>query len=156
MPDLVTRRPYSRRAGEDTITWPNGSQFHVLTDPADTIGRFSLLEDRSTQGFAPGPHLHREADEAWYLLEGELQVYVGNQVFQATAGSFILIPRGTSHSFMVISEVARKLILFSPSGDEEVFRSATEPLPDGYTRPDWIRHTMESVGMERVPAPPWE
>jgi mannose-6-phosphate isomerase-like protein (cupin superfamily) len=118
--------------------------------------RMHHLEDRSTQGFASGPHLHREADEAWYLLEGELQVYVGNQMLRATAGSLILIPRGTPHNLTVVSEVARKLICFSPSGDEKIFRFATEPLPDGYTRQDWIRHMMESVGMERVPAPPWE
>jgi len=44
-------------------------------------------------------HVHHNDDEAWYVLEGELCVQVGEQVVQAKAGSAVLVPRGTPHTY---------------------------------------------------------
>jgi mannose-6-phosphate isomerase-like protein (cupin superfamily) len=43
--------------------------------------------------------LHHSDDEAWYVLEGRLQVKVGNDVFEARAGSSVFVPRGTPHTY---------------------------------------------------------
>jgi len=45
------------------------------------------------------PHLHRNDDEAWYVLEGTLRVRVGNQEVEAHAGSAVFVPRGTPHTY---------------------------------------------------------
>jgi len=57
-------------------------------------------------GGPPGPprliaplHLHHRDDEAWYVLEGSLLVQVGNQVIEARAGSGVLVPKGTPHTY---------------------------------------------------------
>jgi mannose-6-phosphate isomerase-like protein (cupin superfamily) len=57
-------------------------------------------------GGPPGPprwiaplHLHRNDDEAWYVLEGTLCVRVGTDVVEAPAGSAVLVPRGTPHTY---------------------------------------------------------
>ena len=44
-------------------------------------------------------HLHHHDDEAWYVLEGVLRVRVGDQEVEARAGSGLLVPRGTSHTY---------------------------------------------------------
>ena len=44
-------------------------------------------------------HLHRHDDEIWYVLEGVLHVRVGAEVFEARAGSAVLAPRGTPHTY---------------------------------------------------------
>ena len=44
-------------------------------------------------------HLHRNDDEAWYVLEGALCVRVGNEVVEARAGTSVLVPRGTVHTY---------------------------------------------------------
>ena len=44
-------------------------------------------------------HLHRLCDEAWYVLEGSLCVRVGEEVVTLTAGSAVLVERGTPHTF---------------------------------------------------------
>ena len=44
-------------------------------------------------------HLHHHDDEAWYVLEGTLGVKIGNDVVEAPAGSAVLVPRGTSHTY---------------------------------------------------------
>ena len=57
-------------------------------------------------GGPPGPprwiaplHLHRSDDEAWYVLEGVLCVRKGKDVVEARAGSAVLVPRGTPHTY---------------------------------------------------------
>lgn len=44
-------------------------------------------------------HLHRNDDEAWYVLEGTLCVRVGEQVVEAKAGAAVFVPRGTAHTY---------------------------------------------------------
>lgn len=43
-------------------------------------------------------HLHRNDDEAWYVLEGVLCVKVGDEDVELRAGSGVLVPRGTPHT----------------------------------------------------------
>lgn len=45
------------------------------------------------------PHLHRNDDEAWYVLEGSLRVRVGMEVVEAGAGAAVFVPRGTPHTY---------------------------------------------------------
>ncbi len=45
------------------------------------------------------PHLHRNDDEAWYVLEGTLRVRVGKEVVEAGAGAAVFVPRGTAHAY---------------------------------------------------------
>ena len=66
---------------------------------------FVVAEWKDTGG-PPGPprwiaplHLHRRDDEAWYVLEGDLCVRVGDKVVEATAGSAVFVPRGTAHTY---------------------------------------------------------
>lgn len=57
-------------------------------------------------GGPPGPprwiapfHLHRNDDEAWYVLEGTLVVRVGKDDVEVRPGSGVLVPRGTPHTY---------------------------------------------------------
>ena len=66
---------------------------------------FVVAEWKDTGG-PPGPprwiaplHLHRNDDEAWYVLEGTLCVRLGKDVVEARAGSAVLVPRGTAHTY---------------------------------------------------------
>ena len=44
-------------------------------------------------------HLHRNDDEAWYVLEGTLNVLVGSEEIEAQAGASVVVPRGTPHTY---------------------------------------------------------
>jgi len=44
-------------------------------------------------------HLHRSDDEVWYVLEGVLRVRVGNDDVELRAGSGVLVPRDTPHTY---------------------------------------------------------
>lgn len=70
-----------------------------------TSASFVVAEWKDAGG-PPGPprwiaplHLHRNDDEAWYVLEGTLCVRVGKDVVEAPAGSAVFVPRGTAHTY---------------------------------------------------------
>jgi mannose-6-phosphate isomerase-like protein (cupin superfamily) len=65
-----------------------------------------VIAEWKDAGGIPGPprwiaplHLHRDDDEAWYVLEGKLQVRVGEEIHEASAGCAVFVPRGTAHTY---------------------------------------------------------
>src|SRR5262249_53884601 len=44
-------------------------------------------------------HVHHSDDEAWYVLEGVLRVQLREREVELRAGSGILVPRGTPHTY---------------------------------------------------------
>jgi mannose-6-phosphate isomerase-like protein (cupin superfamily) len=68
-------------------------------------GDFVIAEWRDAGGpagerrlIAP-PHVHHHDEEAWYVLEGTLCIQMAENVVEARAGSGVLVPRGTPHTY---------------------------------------------------------
>ena len=135
-----------------------GNELVVKALEADTRGAYSLLEWRSERAGAwVPPHIHQAEEEAWYVLEGELTFRIEDRTIPAPAGSFILVPRGTLHSFANTGGPARYLQLFSPGGMERYFAERAALLKD--VAPDTRDRTALSdlnrrYGMEFVEASP--
>jgi quercetin dioxygenase-like cupin family protein len=45
------------------------------------------------------PHLHREIEESFYILDGRFTFTVGEERIEAVPGTYLLVPRGTAHAF---------------------------------------------------------
>ena len=114
--------PYARRAGRGTSVWYMGCLFTVLAASEDTGGRFGLLEMVLPQGREPSRHLHRHDDEGFYVLEGRLTFYVGEEVLEAGPGAFVFLPRGVPHSYTLATDEVRMLGVVAPGGLEGHFR----------------------------------
>lgn len=67
----------------------------------DTDGALTLLEADEPANFGPPLHLHREAAEAFYVLEGEYFIFIEGAEHRCPAGTFIFIPAGIEHGFRV-------------------------------------------------------
>jgi mannose-6-phosphate isomerase-like protein (cupin superfamily) len=83
-------------------------------------GNFVVAEWRDAGGPPEPPrwiaplHLHRSDDEAWYVLEGALRVRMGEKIVEAHAGSAVLVPRGTPHTYWNAgSEPLRYLLIMT-------------------------------------------
>ena len=112
--------------GEGKIVPVPGHQVTHKVVGADTDGAYSLLEVELV-GDGPPQHIHKAEDEAFYVLEGEINVLLGERTIRATAGSFVLIPRGTVHTFSRVGqEPAKLLAIFSPPGVEQFFDEAVD------------------------------
>lgn len=57
-------------------------------------------------------HVHHDAAEAFYVLEGEYLLFLGDEVLSGPAGSFVYIPQGALHGFRVGKKTSRKLNLY--------------------------------------------
>jgi quercetin dioxygenase-like cupin family protein len=81
-----------------------------------TAGQVVIMEMAVPAGAASPPaHIHRQGGESWYVLEGELDVLVGNQQGRYGPGSFVMIPAGTPHRFANTgTETVRVLLTMTP------------------------------------------
>jgi quercetin dioxygenase-like cupin family protein len=67
-----------------------------------------------------GPHHHRERDEFFYVLEGELVLRIGDETHTARAGTFAFVPRETVHGcHNASSKSATLLVVQHPAGFEQ-------------------------------------
>jgi mannose-6-phosphate isomerase-like protein (cupin superfamily) len=88
-----------------------------------SAGPSFVVAEWKDAGGPPGPprwiaplHLHRNDDEAWYVLEGTLRVRVGKDVVEASAGAAVLVPRGTAHTYWNHGPgIVRYLLVMTPN-----------------------------------------
>ena len=77
----------------------------------------SLLEVVFDPGSGVDPHFHKGHSDSFFILEGELEFHVGDEVFTATAGSYVLAPPNVVHFFRNLGDrPARVLNLHTPGG----------------------------------------
>ena len=108
----------------------------VCLSGADTGGAYCLLEVALAPGMSVPRHTHTREDEAYFVLAGELEVVVGDEVFVLRAGDTLMAPRDISHQLRNSGNVENHyLLVFSPSGFEEFLRVTAVPAPDGAAAP---------------------
>jgi quercetin dioxygenase-like cupin family protein len=112
--------------------WFDGGLLTFKATGAHTAGALLLLEVLQPEGKTPPLHVHPEADETFYVLEGELLVHVDGTEQSATKGGVLVVPRGTPHSFLITSQSARILLAFTPASVvmEDFVRRASQPATD--------------------------
>jgi quercetin dioxygenase-like cupin family protein len=110
---------YVYRPGEAELRWMGDTSTYFLATGEKTDGAFSLVDERSVRGESVPLHRHPGDMESFYVLEGELTLYIGDQAgVRLGAGSFTHIPGETVHGFRIESESARYLILTTPRHGE--------------------------------------
>ena len=87
-----------------------GSQnFHKIKSK-DTNGVFSVMEFVTPPGKGVSLHVHEREDELVYLLDGEIEVTLGDQKMKAIPGVMALLPRGIPHGFTNIGNKPSRLL----------------------------------------------
>jgi quercetin dioxygenase-like cupin family protein len=98
---------------------------------AQTAGAWSLFEIATQNG--PPPHKH-PWEEAYYIVEGEVEFHIEGQSTKVGRGSFVDVGPNVVHTYQVKSPSARLLVWASPAGLEHFFedlaREITEMPPD--------------------------
>jgi quercetin dioxygenase-like cupin family protein len=87
-------------AGERRSVWATGDTCTFKVVGEDTGGALTLFVDFVPPQGGPPPHIHHREEEAFYLLEGELEFQAEeDRTLTVDAGSFLYIPKGTVHGF---------------------------------------------------------
>lgn len=131
MNSTATRQPIVRHDQEGDATWFLNGLMTMKATSDETGGAYCLMEHLLTAASNPPPHIQHHEEEAFYVLDGEMEFEVDGSVVLARPGSFALVPRGAAHTFRVLSETARVLVITSggaPNGGlEDFFQSAGVP-----------------------------
>lgn len=122
-----TTNGYILGPDEGEALWFNGGLGLLKATGDLTEGRFAAMELLAPKGFASPLHIHRQEDEFFVVLSGEVRVQHGEDVIEAIAGSLIYGPRNVPHAFRVDSAEARLLLFFGPAGVEGFFREGGKP-----------------------------
>jgi quercetin dioxygenase-like cupin family protein len=94
----------------------------------DTNGKYTMFEVIDTADNTVPFHSH-PWEETFYILEGEVEIQVGEHRSIATVGSLNYIPANIPHKFKICSEIARMLVIISPASAEEFYREIAEKIP---------------------------
>ena len=109
--------------------WFFDNLVYVHVDGAQSGGAYSLSETWGARGDMPPLHVHHRNDETFYVLEGDVRLFVGDREILLPTGQAALAPRDVPHTYRVESDRARWLVINSPAGFEQFLRAAGEPAP---------------------------
>ena len=113
--------------GEGEAYWFLGTLSTIKASAESTGGGVAVIETLAPRGSGSPLHVHSREDEWFYVIEGELTVWVDGRSSVAPAGSFVFGPKGLPHTFTVSSEAARFLLVTEPAGFEAFIRALGEP-----------------------------
>ena len=132
--------PLGRRS-DGVIIAPDGSEVRLLLTEEHGATRSSVVEVSIGPGAASRPVRHRTVEEAWYVIEGEGEVWrcpPGASVAEAppmrvSPGDALVIPTGWAFQFRAMPGVGLRFICVTmppwPGMDEAVEVAEGGPWP---------------------------
>jgi mannose-6-phosphate isomerase-like protein (cupin superfamily) len=147
----MTVRVLSRGEAQQRYT-ARGSVMFFKAVAAQDGGDLSLMERTLPPGGRrPPPHRHANCSEAYFVLDGLVSVTVEDEELTVGAEGFVLVPRGTAHTFGNAAErEARLLVIHAPAMDAYFaglhdLWNRDEPPSPGEERALMARFGMETV-----------
>ena len=129
-----------------------GMPLRMLCEARETGGAWSLFEEEVPLGMGPPPHRH-DWDEAYYILEGEIDFLVDGVPVKSRTGDFNYLPRNTVHGFKGASPSPSRVLIFAaPAHGSEFFQelnSEVRSIPDDLAK---IPEIGQRHGIEFMPA----
>ncbi len=118
----IKQQPILSLPDKDTnIGFPGTDIFHRAKS-GDTDQVFSAVELVTQPGQGVMVHVHDYEDELVYVVDGEIEVTLGDQTMTATAGVLALLPRGIPHGFTNIgNKPSRVLDVILPGKFDQYF-----------------------------------
>lgn len=121
------------RPGDGEVVLRGPTQMRILEDGRTTQHRLGVGEITiapHTDG--PPQHRHAQHDEGFYVVAGTARFTVGEETYDADAGTFVMIPPGAPHTFANPgAEPAVLLNTFTPDLYVEYFRDLRDLIASG-------------------------
>jgi quercetin dioxygenase-like cupin family protein len=90
---------YALGPDEGEALWFQGARLLVKATADQTEGRFAAVEFLAPKGVAAPLHVHRDDDEFFLVIAGEVRFQLGEDVIEGVPGSLVYGPRKVRHSF---------------------------------------------------------
>lgn len=113
-----------------------------------TSGNYDLaIFETPPESQGPPPHTHHKYEEAFVILEGEMEFFIDGKTHMVKAGESVDVPPGTLHTFHNRSKQPCKWInIHSPKGFSEFFKSFGIPC----TEQDALKRSVHSELIQKV------
>lgn len=110
-----------------------GDTYRILISGEQTNGKYAVIDMLVPPNGGPGPHSHKDIQEMFYVVEGEIHFKMEGGSYIAKEGSFVNIPMGGAvHSFKNnTNKVAHLLCTVVPAGLDSFFQEIGEPVETG-------------------------
>ena len=131
---------------------PFGIDMRVMVGAEHTGGTFSAILAEVKPGEGPPPHLHRDREEYFFVLEGSYALSVNGNESTIGPGTLVFVPRGTVHAFKNVTDAMGKILEWTIPGDNgDYFRAMHHMEANGGFNPDTFaainqRFVTEFVG----------
>ena len=126
-------------------------EWQVKAGASDTGGAYELIQETRAVEGGPAPHVHRERDEGFLVLEGRYRFICGDEETEVGEGAFVFVPRGIRHAFRTLAAPSRVLIVVAPAGLDGYFREMAEGLAAGRAAPDIMLELSARFDTHPVP-----
>ena len=135
---------------------PAGGVMTFLIMAARSGGAVTALETTAAVGEGPPLHVHRREDELIYVLEGRFRVKLDDELFDAPAGAFVFVSRGTAHTWQATADPTSRMfaaVLPAATGFEQMFARYAELAPADRGPAAFHRLGRETGALEVVGPP---
>lgn len=135
-----------------THLWGPGDRYRLLIGAEQSGGAYCVIECFVPPGGGPPPHIHHDAAECFYVLEGTVTLRVGDDLVAVGEGGFAHVPKGIVHSFSNPgTSHCRMVATFSPAGMDGWFLEALDPCDDPTADPPPVSDAMLARMIEAGP-----
>ena len=132
-----------------------GDTYRIVIGGEQTNGTYALIDMLIPPQGGPGPHSHADVQEAFYIVDGELEVTTQEKTYTATKGAYVNIPfNGPVHKFTNKTNTTTHILcLVTPSGMEKMFEEIGQPVAAGefLPKPEMtpeMKEKMESIAVK--------
>lgn len=118
-----------------------GLMFHFLNHLATVKvqgapgNALSVVEFVGPKGFGPPLHRHRDEDELFVILEGEIVFRTGDLEVVGRPGAHAFLPHGIPHQFQILSDSARFTCVTASMNGAPRFNGMVEALGEPIDSP---------------------
>lgn len=139
----------ARKSDESRALWFLGGLYEVLIAAEDTGGKATVMRMTAPAGTGSPPHTH-DGDELLYVLDGQIDCHIGDDVVSAGPGTTFSFPAGTLEWFEATTQ-ATVLVTYTPGGIDKFFVEVAEPaatrtLPPPLDAPPDFEHIVQAAG----------
>lgn len=168
----LTAYMLDRDTGVTDLWWPYGpdtGRYSIKASGEQSEGRLLQMLVSDTRGAATPMHVHRDADETFYVVSGGMAVFVGDDRLDLGPGDYAFGPRGVPHAFVVTADRVEVLITYASAGVpgpegygvHGFFKEVAVPVVPGEDRPaprqpdqELFARRMDVYGIDLVGPPP--
>ncbi len=138
MSKIPTLSPAITQPGNARVLYAFGDEVTILLDGKQTGGQYAAGSVVTQPGGGPPPHVHRNEDEWFIVLEGTGSFWANGKWTDVGPGGAVFLPRGIPHTFKNNTDKPLKMLVHTaPSGFETFFARCAEEFnkPGGPNMP---------------------